>query len=90
MAEYSYRIKNKLSLFYSKGGILPVWTTDPQFAKLWPSKRGIKSHIAQCKRKINSRISSGLSVPPEHLPDNWTVQEIRLELHNTFDANKFV
>lgn len=88
--EYCYRIKNKLSGFYSKGGILPTWTTDPQFAKIWTSKRAVKSHIAQCKRTIDSSIRFKHPVPEEHLPVNWLIQEVKIEIHNTFDAEKFV
>lgn len=94
MNEYSYRIKNKIDRSYSKGGILPTWTTDPQFAKLWASKRAIKSHIAHCKRTIASRINSeryGCPPPTSHsLLENWQIEEIRLEVHNTFAIDKFV
>jgi|GEM_PF-5494760 len=90
MAEYRYKIKNKLSHFYSRGGILPKWTTNETKAKLWSQKGDVKSHIAQCWRRIEDLKRLGNAIPPEHLPTNWVVQEFRLEIHNILEAEKFV
>lgn len=98
MEKYRYRIRNKVSGLWSRGGVKPVWTADVNKAKVWDSKGSCKIHITNADKhrdyakRYKSYSDSGWSDTQVAACDieNWEVQECRIVVHNTFPVDKFV